>query len=148
MKDPEQHFITKAIKRLRKRLTKKKRLMLQAQDLQRQLTEAWWDKDQLEAENDVLKRENCWAQNFTCPKCGPCTPAMITTWKGCLYCGELLIRGKHPRLEELETENEALMGALIEIQDACDDEDGMFVLNISWLRAFLDALLTGGDDEN
>lgn len=58
MKDPEHHFITKAINRLRIRLTKKKRLMAQAQDLQRQLAEAWREKAQLEAENEALKREN------------------------------------------------------------------------------------------
>lgn len=58
MKDPEHHFITKAINRLRIWFSKKKRLMLQAQDLQRQLAEAWRDKAQLEAENEALKREN------------------------------------------------------------------------------------------
>ncbi len=50
MKDPEHHSITKAIKLLRIWLTRKKRLMVQAQDLQRQLADAWRDKDQLEAE--------------------------------------------------------------------------------------------------
>lgn len=57
MKDPEHHFITKAINRLRIWFSKKKRLMLQAQDLQRQLAEAWRDKAQLKAENDALVKE-------------------------------------------------------------------------------------------
>lgn len=57
MKDPERHFITKAIKRLRIWFSKKKRLMLQAQDLQRQLAEAWQDKAKLKAENEALKRD-------------------------------------------------------------------------------------------
>jgi len=50
MKDPERHFITKAIKRLRIWFSQKKRVMAQAQDLQRQLEEAWREKAQLEAE--------------------------------------------------------------------------------------------------
>ena len=59
MKDPGHHFITKAINRLRIRLTKKKRLMAQAQDLQRQLAEAWREKDHLEAE--LADNRNGWA---------------------------------------------------------------------------------------
>jgi len=55
MKDPEHHFITKAIKRLRIWFSQKKRLMAQAQDLQRQLAEAWRDKTQLEDENWALR---------------------------------------------------------------------------------------------
>lgn len=59
MKDPKHHFITKAIKRLRIYLTKRKRLMAQAQDLQRQLAEAWRDKAQLEEE--LADNRNGWA---------------------------------------------------------------------------------------
>ena len=55
MKDPEHHSITKAIKLLRIWLTRKKRLMVQAEDLQRQLADAWREKDQLKAENEALK---------------------------------------------------------------------------------------------
>ena len=57
MKDPEHHFITKAINRLRIRLTKKKRLMAQAQDLQRQLAEAW-------RENETLRGRIIHAETF------------------------------------------------------------------------------------
>lgn len=57
MKDPEHHFITKALKRLRIWFSKKKRLMLQAQDLQRQLAEAWREKAQLKAENEALLKK-------------------------------------------------------------------------------------------
>ncbi len=65
MKDPEHHSITKAIKLLRIWLTRKKRLMVQAQDLQRQLAEAWRDKDQLEAdvEETTLKLKNAQQAN-------------------------------------------------------------------------------------
>ena len=55
MKDPERHFITKAIKRLRIWFSQKKRVMAQAQDLRRQLAEAWREKAQLEEETAALK---------------------------------------------------------------------------------------------
>lgn len=57
MKDPEHHFITKASKRLRIWFSKKKRLMLQAQDLQRQLAEAW-------RENETLRGRIIHAETF------------------------------------------------------------------------------------
>ena len=64
MKDPEQHFINKAIRILRIWFSKKKRLMSQAQDLQRQLAEAWREKDQLEAENAILHPVLTTARSF------------------------------------------------------------------------------------
>lgn len=33
-----------------------------------------------------------WAARFTCPNCGRCSKAMVTTKKTCLRCGTGLIR--------------------------------------------------------
>lgn len=58
VKDSEQYFINKAIRSLRIWFSKKKLLMSQAQDLQRQLAEAWRDKEQMEAENEALRERD------------------------------------------------------------------------------------------
>lgn len=64
VKDSEQYFINKAIRSLRIWFSKKKLLMSQAQDLQRQLAEAWREKDQLEAENAILHPVLITARSF------------------------------------------------------------------------------------
>lgn len=56
---------------------------------------------------DEAERENSWAVNFTCPTCGPTSPAMVKTSKVCLICGDGLIRSKHPALVRLEQEAKA-----------------------------------------
>lgn len=63
---------------------------------------------QLERDNERLQFENDWAVQFTCPKCGPCGNATVTTKKTCLVCGAGLIRSKHPRMAWLERGNDRL----------------------------------------
>ncbi len=47
----------------------------------------------------------------------------------------------------LKRENEKLWDAVTKIQDACDDENDMFMLNVTWLETFLDALRTTEEQE-
>ncbi len=39
----------------------------------------------------------CWAAQFICPYCGPCTDGMVMTTKCCLRCGNGLIRSSGTR---------------------------------------------------
>jgi len=52
----------------------------------------------------------------------------------------LLLKAVSEERDELEEENEVLWDALTKIRDACDDENDMFMLNVTWLETFLDTL--------
>ena len=41
--------------------------------------------------------KECWAAQFICPYCGPCTNGMVMTTKCCLRCGNGLIRALRVR---------------------------------------------------
>ena len=72
-------------------------------------------KLKLKAEIEKLRRMVNWAAKFECPKCGPCSPKMVTTKKTCLICDSLLLRAPMPYIdlitkeaERLRTQNEKL----------------------------------------
>lgn len=39
-----------------------------------------------------LDCKECWATQFKCPCCGPCTNGMVMTTKSCLLCQGILVR--------------------------------------------------------
>ena len=53
---------------------------------------AFNERRAIEADHEDARCMECWATQFRCPCCGPCTNGMVTTKKTCLFCDEGLIR--------------------------------------------------------